>query len=163
MLPSENPETLADDLKTTIGFKGYVMSDWGATHSTAIMAGLDMEMPSAKYMNPAAINAGIAARNITMDAVDDSVFRILRAMFAVGVMDEPTSAWDWTKLKKNVTSEASVASCRKLSAISTVLLKNDKAGKAGTATLPLAKNKKIALLGFAGAGARLKPPPPFPL
>ena len=62
-------------------------------------------------------------------------------------MDEPTSAWDWGKLKKNVTSEDSVASCRHLSAITTVLLKNDKA------TLPLAKDKKIALLGLAGVGA----------
>ena len=33
----ENPVTLKGDLKNTTGFKGYVMSDWGATHSTSIM------------------------------------------------------------------------------------------------------------------------------
>ena len=31
----ENPETL-QDLKKNLGFDGYVMSDWGATHSTSI-------------------------------------------------------------------------------------------------------------------------------
>ena len=41
----ENPVTLGDDLKNYSGFKGYVMSDWGATHSTSIMDGLDVEMP----------------------------------------------------------------------------------------------------------------------
>jgi len=38
----ENPVTLGKDFKKTAGFKGYVMSDWGATHSTSIMAGLDV-------------------------------------------------------------------------------------------------------------------------
>ena len=37
----ENPETLKGDLKTILGFNGWVMSDWGATHSTSIAAGLD--------------------------------------------------------------------------------------------------------------------------
>ena len=78
------------------------MSDWGATHSTSIMAGLDVEMPGAGHMNPDAITAGIAAGNITQAAVDDSVFRQLRAMFAVGVMDEPASAYNWKKQLKNV-------------------------------------------------------------
>ena len=36
-----NPITLGRDFKKIIGFDGWVMSDWGATHSTSIMAGLD--------------------------------------------------------------------------------------------------------------------------
>jgi len=34
-------------LKTELGFQGYIMSDWGATHSgvASIEAGLDMNMP----------------------------------------------------------------------------------------------------------------------
>lgn len=143
----ENPETLANDLKKVGGFKGYVMSDWGATHSTSIMAGLDMEMPSAGFMNSAKIKAGLSSGDITQAAVDDAVFRILRAMFAVGVMDEPASAWDWAKLKANVTTADSVASARRLSAVSTVLLKNDKS------VLPLPKDKKIAVIGFGKQGA----------
>ncbi len=53
------------------------------------------------------------------------MFRILRAMFNVGVMDEPASAWDWSKLKVNATTAASVASARRLAAASTVVLKNE--------------------------------------
>ena len=41
----ENPQTLQRDLKERLGFEGWVMSDWGATHSTSINAGLDQEMP----------------------------------------------------------------------------------------------------------------------
>jgi len=62
-------------------------------------------------------------------------------------MDEPLSAWDWNKLKNNVTSADSVASARRLSATSTVLLKND------NGVLPLPKNAKLALIGFAKDGA----------
>ena len=44
----ENPETLKGDLKSVLGYEqGWVMSDWGATHSTSIMEGLDQEMPGA--------------------------------------------------------------------------------------------------------------------
>jgi beta-glucosidase len=143
----ENPTTLGD-LKAGMGFKGYVMSDWGATHSTSIMAGLDIEMPSAKFMNPKNIRAGLAAGNITEAAVSDSVYRILLSMYAVGVMDEPESAWDWGKLQTNCTTAASVSSARKLSALSTVLLKNE------GGILPLATSgQTVAVIGFGDTGA----------
>ena len=107
-----------------------------------------MEMPSANFMNEENITAGIAAGNITDADVDDSVFRILRSMFAVGVMDAPEGTWDWKKLQKNVTSSDSLKLARSLSAKSTVLLKND-------GVLPLSKTdlKKIALIGFINDGS----------
>lgn len=40
----ENNQTLNTDLRERLGFKGYVMSDWGATHSTSVAQGLDQEM-----------------------------------------------------------------------------------------------------------------------
>lgn len=40
-------------------------------------------------------------------------------------MDEPLSAWDWSKLRRNVTTARSVASARRLSALGTVLLRNE--------------------------------------
>ena len=41
-----NESTLTGVLRDEIGFKGFVTSDWGATHSVTFMnAGLDMEMP----------------------------------------------------------------------------------------------------------------------
>ena len=103
----QNPITLAQNLKIDVGFKGYVMSDWGATHSTSIMAGLDVEMPSAGFMNENKITAGLAAGSITEEAIDDSVYRILRAMFAVGVMDEPLSAWSHLQLSGSQFSRTS--------------------------------------------------------
>ena len=44
-------EASLNDLKEKLGFEGYVMSDWGATHSTSIGQGLDVEMPGAAFMN----------------------------------------------------------------------------------------------------------------
>lgn len=145
----ENPVTLKHDLKNYSGFKGYVMSDWGATHSTSIAKGLDVEMPQAHFMNSENITAGLKSKSIQQSDIDDSVQRILYAMFSVGVMDEPLSAWDWKKQSTNSTTEASVASARKLSGLSTVLLKNE------NETLPLLKNSqlKIAVIGFGGANA----------
>lgn len=144
----ENPVTLGD-LKNISGFKGYVMSDWGATHSTSIMEGLDVEMPSAGYMNEDTFSAGLKDGSITRAAIDDSAGRILYAMFAVGVMDEPLSAWDWKKQSTNSTTDASVASSRRLAAASTVLLKNT------AQTLPLSPgtSSKFAVLGFGSDNA----------
>merc|ERR1711933_594963 len=41
----ENSRVLSQVLKGTLGFKGYVQSDWWATHSTSLKEGLDQEMP----------------------------------------------------------------------------------------------------------------------
>ena len=43
----QNSQTLSDTLDSVMNFKGFVMSDWGATHSTvaSVDAGLDMNMP----------------------------------------------------------------------------------------------------------------------
>jgi len=146
----ENPVTLGD-LKNSTGFKGYVMSDWGATHSTSIMEGLDVEMPSASFMNEDAITKGLAAGAISQSAVDDSVYRILYAMFAVGVMDEPLSAWDWKKQAANSTTDASISSARTLAQASTVLLKNQHGTLPLSATAPTPRS--FAVLGFAGDNA----------
>ena len=70
-------------------------------------------------------------------------------MFKVGVMDEPSAAWDYKKLATNTTSEDSVTMVRKLSAVSTVLLKNT------GSILPLKNSAKvtIAVIGLADQGA----------
>ena len=120
------------------------MSDWGATHSMSINAGLDQEMPGAKFMNEQNIEAAVKSGAVKEATVDESVVRILTPMFQVGVMDAPAGTWDWKKQASNSTSEASCASARNLAAKSTVLLKND------GGILPLPKSgKKFALLGLA--------------
>ena len=84
------------------------MSDWGATHSTSIHQGLDVEMPGAGFMGPSGINATIAAGGATLKDVDESVTRILTALFAVGAIDKHAAdpnSYSWTKHKNNVTTE----------------------------------------------------------
>lgn len=123
--------------------------DWGACHSASIMQGLDQEMPGEKFMSPEAIKARLG-QDITQAAVDESVMRMLTPMFSVGVIDaheaDPTT-WSYHKLTHNVTTEDSVKSARKLASQCTVLMKNSKD------LLPLAADKKIAVVGFGSDNA----------
>ena len=49
---AENPFLLTETLRKRWGFKGFVISDWGSTYSTAgtINAGMDLEMPGGEPM-----------------------------------------------------------------------------------------------------------------
>jgi beta-glucosidase len=83
-------------LKTELGFQGYVMSDWGATHSgvASVEGGLDMNMPGG--LGPYGTNFGIPSYfggNITlmanngtveMSRIDDMVIRIMTPYFQLG-------------------------------------------------------------------------------
>lgn len=90
----EDPWLLDRVLKGDWGFAGYVMSDWGATHSTrnAALAGLDQESGWIFDHEPyfgAALRAAVAARKVPVARLDDMARRILRSMFAAGVVDHP--------------------------------------------------------------------------
>jgi beta-glucosidase len=84
-------------LDTDWGFPGYVMSDWGAVHSTAdsALAGLDQEsahsFDSAPYYG-AALKKAVDGGQVPMSRLDEMPARILRSMFAVGVVDHPIQA-----------------------------------------------------------------------
>ncbi|MGH9618059.1 MAG: glycoside hydrolase family 3 N-terminal domain-containing protein, partial [Acidobacteriaceae bacterium] len=86
----ENKYLLTDVLKHDWGFKGWVMSDWGATHSTvaAALAGLDQEFFENKYFS-APLKAAVLNGQVPMSRLDDMDHRILRTMFAFGVIDHP--------------------------------------------------------------------------
>ncbi len=85
----ENAHLLNDVLKGDWQFPGFVMSDWGATHSTAAaaVAGLDQEQPDNYYFGSLA--QAVASGQVPQSRVDDMVHRILRAMYAVGLFDYP--------------------------------------------------------------------------
>jgi len=134
----ENPETLQRDLKERLGFKGWVMSDWGATHSMSINAGLDQEMPGAGFMSTEGIKAAMGRGEVSAAKVDDSAVRILAPLFAVGAFDKPNP----NTQSNNVTSAAHNALARALAAQGIVLLKNE----GGLLPLPTA-NIKLALIG----------------
>jgi beta-glucosidase len=86
----ENDYLLNQVLKKDFGFKGWVLSDWEATHSTvkAANAGLDQEMPGEDFFG-VKLQQAVADGQVPMARVDDMVHRILRSMFAAGVIDDP--------------------------------------------------------------------------
>ena len=67
----ENNATLHRDLKERLGFKGWVMSDWGATHSLSINEGLDQEMPGDSWLSDDALTKAVQAGTVSQDQVDD--------------------------------------------------------------------------------------------
>jgi beta-glucosidase len=91
----ENPDTLTRALKRDWGFKGYVMSDWGAVHSLgAATAGLDQQSgqeldPKVFFDQP--LKDAVAHGEIPASKVRDMAHRVLRSLFAEGVIDHPLS------------------------------------------------------------------------
>lgn len=90
----ENPWLLEQVLKRDWGYPGYVMSDWGGTHSTesATLAGLDQESGWIFDHEPyfgAPLEAAVAAGKVPPQRLDDMARRILRSMFAVGLVAHP--------------------------------------------------------------------------
>jgi beta-glucosidase len=92
----ESSWLLTDVLKGDWGFKGWVMSDWGAVHSTvpAANAGLDQQsgMPFdvADYFG-APLKEAVANGWVPQARLDDMARRILRTMFDHGVVDHPVA------------------------------------------------------------------------
>jgi beta-glucosidase len=152
----ENSWLLNDVLKRDWGFKGFVMSDWGATHSTVAAAnnGLDQqsghEFDKSPYFGGALMEA-IKTGAVPQSRLDDMVTRILRTMFAKGVVDNPVKEGGAIDVAKNG------AVSRQTAEEGMVLLKND------NRVLPLAKTvKTIAVIGghadvgvLAGGGSSL--------
>ena len=116
----ENDATLRRDLKGRLGFDGWVMSDWGATHSTSLARGLDQEMPGASYMSNGRISALMDAGEISPEMLDNSSWRVLWPLFAVGAFDTPNN----NTAAADVRTPNHTALARRLAARGTVLLKN---------------------------------------
>jgi beta-glucosidase len=86
----ENSYLLTDVLKKAWGFKGFVLSDWGGTHSTtkAVMAGLDNEESDGRFLG-AALKTAVEKGEVPMARLNDLVHRIVRTEFAFGIVDDP--------------------------------------------------------------------------
>jgi beta-glucosidase len=87
----ENSYTLNQVLKHDWGFKGFVLSDWGGTHSTvkAALAGLDMDQPGDDGYFSEPLKNAVLDGQVSEARLDDMVHRIVRSMFSSGVIDEP--------------------------------------------------------------------------
>lgn len=138
----EHPGLLDETLRRAWGFRGLVMSDWGAAHSVApaIRAGLDLEMPKGEQFSPAAIHAALAKQEIAPAQLDEMVRRQLRAIVALH-LDEDAS------LRPEATDTLEHRALNREAARSGfVLLKNDRD------ILPLDRSKlrRIAVVGPRG-------------
>jgi beta-glucosidase len=152
----ENSYLLRDVLKGEWGFDGFVISDWGGTHSTekASAAGLDQEQPMADFFGPA-LKQAVEAGKVPMTQIDDHARRVLYAEFLSGIVDHPAE-------KSVVDVQGGFDTAQQLEEKSIVLLKNE------NAILPLdpAKVRSIALIGghadvgmlSGGGSAQVDPP-----
>jgi beta-glucosidase len=152
----DNKYLLTDVLKKDWKFPGFVLSDWGAAHSVAkaSAAGMDHEQPN-EFFYGAALKKAVEAGQVPMSEVDDHVHRIVRSMFATGVIDDPPQ-------KSVVDVMAGFETAQRIAEQSIVLLKNEKQ------QLPLdaSRLKSIAVIGghadvgmlSGGGSAQVDPP-----
>lgn len=143
---SENHFLLNQVLKGDWQYPGWVMSDWGATHSAvkAALAGLDVQSGSnldqqAWFDKP--LRKAVASGEVSQNRIDDMVRRILRSLFAVGAIEHPATPLghiDYMAHRLIAQREAEQG---------IVLLKNE-TQKSGKPTLPLNKGaKKLLVVG----------------
>ncbi len=146
----QNPQLLTDLLRKGLGFKGWVMSDWGATHSTvaSAKAGLDQEQPTGRYYGQA-LKTAVEKGQVSMAVLNEHVCRVLVTMFRHGLFDKPQPG-NW---KANVRSPEHALFSRKVAEQGAVLLKDEHN------ILPLAGIGSIAVIGADGAtkGPLLRP------
>lgn len=138
----ENDVTM-HDLRVQLGFEGWIVSDWLATHSTvtSVTAGLDQEMPVGIYLSEVAVKLAIQLGQLKLADIDRSVLRILTSMYAIGLFDSPKSGKG--DPLADVTSAEHSSLAREVAGKSMVLLKNSKN------LLPLDKNR-LKLVGVFG-------------
>lgn len=137
----ENHYLLSEVLKGDWGYKGFVLSDWGAVHSTVQSAlnGLDQESSNGSDRIDffgQALKDAVAKGQVPVARMHDMVHRILRTMFAKGLFDRPV-------VKSAIDTDADLTIAQAGAEEGIVLLKNEKA------LLPLSSSKrqKIAVIG----------------
>jgi beta-glucosidase len=152
----ENDWLLKQVLKGDFAYPGYVMSDWGAVHSTvkAAVNGLDQQsgwpFDEKPYFGDL-LKSAVASGQVPQARLDDMAQRVLRSMFAHGLVDNPVAE------NGPIDAAANEAVSQADAEQAIVLLKND-----GN-LLPLGPNvRRIAVIGghadkgvLAGSGSSL--------
>lgn len=152
---SGNKYLVTDVLKKKWGFKGFIVSDWASFNEMinhgyaadgkdaalkAIQAGSQIDMESKlsyKYL-PQLLKEG----KITLKQIDDAIVGLLYYKFKLGLFENPYAFSNQTTETENLFTTENKKEARTAAAGSIVLLKNN------NNTLPLATNKKIALVGL---------------
>jgi beta-glucosidase len=143
-------------LRKEWGFRGFVISDWGGTHSTerASAAGLDQEQPMAEHFG-SKLKAAVEAGGVPLSEIDDHARRVLYAEFLSGIVDDPP--------QKGVVDVAKgLEIAQRIEEKSIVLLKNN------LAVLPINPSRvhSVAIIGghadvgmlSGGGSAQVDPP-----
>ena len=120
---SESDYLLINKLKKEWGFKGLVMSDWGAVHSSipTALSGLDLEMPNGEYLNKSTLQKAIDDGTIPLSTIDDKVKRILTVIFKLGLFDNE----EWEEDDDLINSDENIKVAYQTALESIVLLKNE--------------------------------------
>ncbi len=134
---TQNPFFNIDVVRKQWGFPGIMMSDWDATYSAvgAANGGLDLEMPTGKFMNPANLTAAVQSGAMTANTIDDKIRHILTTTMQFGWLDRPQA--DPTISYLDAQNRAAALDSARESA---VLLKNERS------LLPLDKSKVRTIL-----------------
>lgn len=125
-------------LKEEWGWDGMVVSDWTGVQSTVDTGneGNDLEMPGPFGFWGEKLIAAVKSGEVSEDAIDAKVERILRLAYRVGKFADAE-----VKKAKQFTDLQLQAAARNIGAQSIVLAKNE------SATLPIDEPTKIAVVG----------------
>lgn len=136
---AQNRYLMKDILRDSWGFKGTIISDWGATHAAyeSVEAGLDMELGTFDYLNKGKLLPLIKAGKIKESLIDSMVTHIFRPCFELGIFDRKTiKDTSIPTFNEEANKAAYQEACEGI-----ILLKNDRN------ILPLASPNTIAVIG----------------
>jgi len=137
-----NPHLIHDILKGDWGFGGVYMSDWGATYDgvAAANAGLDLEMPTGRFMNAQTLLPAVRNGTVPESVIDDKVRRLLNDAVRFGWLDGQPADLSVSRYNQEGRAVAHRSALE-----SAVLLKNDN-------LLPL-DTRKIHTIAVIGPNA----------
>jgi len=159
---SEHQQLLRKVLMNEWGFRGFVVSDWGATRSinntsSCINAGLTLEMPVAIKYDINILSKAYEERKFTEETLNDNIRRLLRVMFLVGLFDDESTL---PKGSRNTPEHQALA--REIAEEGIVLMKNE----GNLLPLNIEQIKEIAIIGptankrtYLGCGSSTNFPP----
>ena len=144
---AEHKQLLDDILVKEWGFEGIIVTDWGANNDRVegVKSGQHLEMPSSGDMNTKKIIAAVENGQLTMEALDKSVARVLELILKSQASLEADTVHADLQAHHELAARIAEETC--------VLLKND-------GLLPVSAGKKVAVIGalanntrYQGAGS----------
>lgn len=138
---TENKKLLTDILRNEWGYKGYVVSDWGAVNNRVrgLQAGLDLEMPGGNATNDNRIVDAVKNGYLDEKLLDETVARILEKIYE----------YEDNRETQVIDLDEEYVKAKHIAEESFVLLKNDN-------ILPLANKDKVAFIGEFAVNPRIQ-------